>query len=194
VGYQVIGADGEMTGSTANSEKCAADIWQLIQIGVAVAPDDVFVSDIGYPPGEYSSETEAMIVNRFTFERIEKGPSKRSVDYELVKWLVERDATKLILCGWNVGSFDMPFFQRYLPQFSQLFSYRSVDLNAVCITIAGGMNNRFKKLKKSANWYAEERLEQLGTYSGVAKWHDAGYDAAAALLCWEYLRDRINRT
>lgn len=61
-------------------------------------------------------------------------------------------------------------------------SRRSVDLNAVCFTFAATAGSTWKGLKKRSKRYAEERL-------GRSEWHDAGYDAAAALLCWEYFKE-----
>jgi len=58
---------------------------------------------------------------------------------------------------------------------------RSVDLNAVCFTFAGTAGSRWKSLKKRSKRYVEGKL-------GRADWHDAGFDAAAALLSWEYFK------
>ncbi|MCA1704012.1 MAG: hypothetical protein LC808_12395 [Actinobacteria bacterium] len=168
-----IGVDGEMTGTDG------PDIHQLIQIGVATAPDEVFVSDIGYK--KWSEDAESMAVHGLSAERIRAAPGADAVDAELCKWLADKVVGAdrgLIVVGWNVAAFDLPYVRRYLPRFAGHLSRRSVDLNAVCFTFAGTAGSRWKRLKKRSKRYAEERL-------GRANWHDAGYDAAAALLACE---------
>jgi hypothetical protein len=66
-----------------------------------------------------------------------------------------------------------------------LLSRQSVDLNAVCFTIAGDASTRWKSLRRRAEKHAEKEL-------GRADWHDAGFDSTAALSSWEYLRTLIS--
>jgi hypothetical protein len=94
----------------------------------------------------------------------------------VTKWL--SDKVGLIAVGWNVCGFDLPYVRHYLPRLGSFISRRSVDLNAVCFTFAGGAGGRWKRLKRRSKRYAEERL-------GRAEWHDA----AAALLAWEYFKN-----
>ena len=87
--------------------------------------------------------------------------------------------------GWNVGAFDLPFVRDTLPGLASLLSRRSVDLNAVCFTLGGTLPyfgsrpkwNTWKRLSKEA------AQAELTAISVAPKWHDAGYDALAALTC-----------
>ena len=90
----------------------------------------------------------------------------------------------LIAVGWDVAAVDLPYISHYLPRFAALLSRQTVDLNAVCFTIAGDASFRWKSLRRNAERHAEEEL-------GRADWHDAGFDAAAALSSWNYLRALI---
>lgn len=172
-----VGVDGEMTGTDGPA------VHQLIQIGVATAPDGVFVSDIGYD--EWRQNEDSMRIHGFAPERIRAAPRPHVVDRNVTSWLSDKvvGAEKgLIAVGWNVCGFDLPYVRHYLPRLGSFISRRSVDLNAVCFTFAGDAGSRWKRLKKRSKRYAEERL-------GRAAWHDAGYDAVAALLAWEYFQN-----
>lgn len=182
-----VGLDGEMTGTTKKGEGQASEKYQLIQIGLSVEavgmPNATFVSDIGY--ASWNETKEAMEVNKFTAERIRAGPSGLKVDAEALTWLESKLGSgirDLHAVGWNVGSFDLPFVQKYLPNLGDRFSYRSVDLNSVVYAIVGpeGTFEEYDGLKAKAKQYAEKEL-------GEARWHDAGYDAAASLLAFRFL-------
>lgn len=85
------------------------------------------------------------------------------------------DPEGLIAVGWDVAAVDLPYISHYLPRLARLLSRQTVDLNAVCFTIAGDASLRWKSLRRKAEKHAEEEL-------GRADWHDAGFDAAAALF------------
>ncbi len=135
-------------------------VHQLIQIGVATAPDEVFVSDIGYE--DWNENPESMAVHGLSADRIRAAPRADAVDAD-------------------IAAFDLPYVRSYLPRFTSHLGRRSVDLNAVCFTFARTAGSRWKSLKKRSKRFAEEQLDS-------AQWHDAGYDAVAALLCWEYFK------
>lgn len=59
-------------------------------------------------------------------------------------------------------------------------------INAVVFTLARPHVISFDGLKKRSKKFAEEKL-------GEAKWHDAGYDDAAALWSWDWLRAQARR-
>lgn len=176
----LIGLDGEMTGSGSPEE------FQLIQIGVATLSGARWQSDIGH--SQYNSSEEAMKVNGFTDERVKAGPPETVVDGWLNQFLAEHKVLEKrgIAVGWNVGSFDMPFVRRYLPQSAKRFSYRSLDLNSVCFTIGEATGRTWQSVKEEAKAAAVKTI-------GFEKWHDAGYDAMAAIRAWEHLRDMITR-
>jgi hypothetical protein len=175
-----LGLDGEMTGSGSPLD------YQLIQIGVALMNGERFVSDIGFDT--WNQTQEAMEVNKFTDERIRAGPAQWGVDRALFDFLEGSGAQprRVVPIGWNVGSFDMPFVRQYLPRSAALFSYRTIDLNAVAFTVAAALGEDWKNLKKQAQKYADDHLGSLGTQR-----HDAGYDAAAAVWEWRWLMAKI---
>lgn len=171
-----IGVDGEMTGTDGPA------VHQLIQIGVATSPDEVFVSNIGFDA--WQENVESMQIHGLSPELIRSAPRPDDVDAALCGWLADKVVGAergLIPVGWNVAAFDLPYVRHYLPRFSTHLSRRSVDLNAVCFTVAGTAGSRWKTLRKRSKRFAEEKL-------GRADWHEAGYDAAAALLSWEYFK------
>lgn len=58
------------------------------------------------------------------------------IDLECRQWLQETtgitEQNKLIILGWNVASFDMPFVRKFLPKTAGQINRRSIDLNALC--------------------------------------------------------------
>lgn len=189
-----VGLDGEMTGTTKRGEGPAPEKYQLIQIGMATSVTDIFTSDIGFQV--WNSTEQAMAVNHFTPERIRAGPLPGMVDEEACKWLdakVGPGVRDIHAVGWNVGAFDMPFVNKYLPATGDRFSYRSVDLNSIVYGIIGleGTDKQYDRVKRAAKGYAETELKKV--YPNPA-WHDAGFDAAAGLLAFEYLSHRIAGT
>jgi hypothetical protein len=193
-----------MTGSGSRDRRNVAHKeYQLIQIGLAtmemgepptsnvvLRPETLkmFVSDIGHD--KWNSQPQAMEVNKFTSERIRAGPNREQVDDGANWWLDEylgAGKRDLHAVGWNVGSFDMPFVREYLPKLGDRFSYRSVDLNSILYSMAD-TENEYKELKGKAKARAESALRALGI---APAWHDAGYDAANALMAFKYLREEI---
>lgn len=77
-----IGVDGEMTGTDGPA------VHQLMQIGVATSPDEVFVSDIGY--NEWQQNEDSMRIHGFTPERIRAAPRPDTVDRDVTKWLSDK--------------------------------------------------------------------------------------------------------
>lgn len=198
-----VSLDGEMTGSGSREPSVVAHKeYQLIQIGLATMemgkrPDPVvlrpetlkmYVSDIGYDT--WNAQPQAMEVNKFTPERIRAGPMPGQVDLEANVWLnvhLGEGKRDLHAVGWNVGSFDLMFIREYLPLLGDRFSYRSVDLNSILYSVADTEDD-YKRLKGAAKSGAEVALRNMGVESA---WHDAGYDAAAALMAFKILRERI---
>jgi DNA polymerase III epsilon subunit-like protein len=160
---------------------------QLIQIGIAMLDGFEFGMDVGYDKGEFSFDPEARKVNGFTDERVEKAPRPVVVDNQLTGWLQARDVApkRGVAIGWNVGAFDLPFVHYYLPTAATRLSYRSIDLNAVCMTWAEANTIDWQTVKHAAKAHAEYRLKTEGKRP---QWHDATYDAWAALYSWLYLQ------
>jgi oligoribonuclease (3'-5' exoribonuclease) len=171
-----LGCDVETTCSAMPPE------GQIIQVGVALKNGDTFVSDIN--PGWFKFTEEARKVNGFTDERVRAAPPAAEVDERLSKWLKERGCTEncIVPVGLNCGSFDTPFLRYYLPKTMKLFSYRSVDLNAVMFTLAEVSGVLFKVIKSRAKDFAANPQP-----------HDAGADAKEALMMWDYLKYQMLR-
>jgi len=92
------------------------------------------------------------------------------------------------LVGWNVGSFDLQFLNRYLPQVARILSYQTIDLNAVVFAAADGHGISADDLKNDTKAFGERMtnidLPGLGA-------HDAAWDARAAVHEYNYLTTRI---
>lgn len=56
--------------------------------------------------------------------------------------------SSILPIGFNIGTFDMMFIKKYLPEFNKLFSYRAVDLNSIIYMEAEVNKVPYEKLKK----------------------------------------------
>ena len=174
---------------------------RLLQIGVCLIAERwkpllsgaKFVSDAGYPDFKTMERSaEADKVHGITLERIGRAPSIWDVDRELSLFLLTNGVgpKRGIAVGWNVGGFDMPFVRFYLPMSAQRLSYRTIDLNAVCMTLGSARGIPWTELKKRSKAYAREWI--CATDHELHA-HDAGYDAMEAVLCWQWLVSEIGR-
>ena len=173
-GLEFAGLDIETTGSDINNEAA------IIQIGVDLGTYKAFDSDIRPHEGALLQE-EAMRVNGFTAERMAAAPTAEEVDTKLAAWLEEQGVgeRRLIAIGWNVAGFDIPFVRKFLPKSARFLSYRTIDLNAIVFTLDPLQGQ--EKLKP----YLKKRAEE---YLSDAQWHDALFDASAALAIWQILQ------
>jgi hypothetical protein len=185
------GLDGEMTSADLRAG------GRLIQIGLAVGtePEERFCSLIGWDRGDFVADPTAMLVHGIPEEEIVAAPRPDRVDRDAEEWCLARGASEekraMVPVGWNVGAFDLPFVRQALPRTYRLLSRRTVDLNAVCFTLAGvawlgGSQPRWTGWRRLAKREAEDRLTALGIEPA---WHDAGYDALASLVSWRWLRE-----
>jgi hypothetical protein len=175
---------------------------RLIQAGLAVWSGDhgttveVFSSLVHQTEMEWSPEAAA--VHNIDRSRIERAPSAVEVDAAASAWLIERGAVPgertVVPVGLNVGSFDLPFFAQALPRTSSLLSHRVVDLNSLCFAFDGwspaGPNAAvgFQQWKQAMKATANAALAAQGW---PADDHDAGFDAAQALLGFWWLRSQF---
>ena len=195
----LIGLDGEM--SSADIETGG----KLIQAGAAAWKAEpggelnIFSSLIAQDEMEWSER--AAQVHNLTREEIAAGPTPAEVDEALYAWLLENGATEgkrmVVPIGFNVASFDMPFFRQSLPKASSLIARRAVDLNAMCFTFAGWDPNPttegardFAGWKRSLKKEANTLLRRSGF--AVAE-HDASFDAAQALVGLMWLKGEMSR-
>lgn len=190
----VVGLDCETSGSELSSGH------RLIQAGLAAhdgASVEIFSSLVGWPADSWSGNEwslEAEAVHRISRERLADAPPAEIVDADAAAWLLARGGRshfrRILTVGFNVGAFDHPFFARYLPRTRGLITHRHIDLNSVCFTLHGrphnGRSHTWQEWKEAAKQAAAAQLSHVG---GA---HDAGYDAAEALLAWVWLREQIN--
>ena len=162
-----------------------------IQLGLYAPDGAVFRSDIGGWHWDYRHvwSEEAFGIHNITKERLSIAPDRYEVQRMAMRFVEEHSAAwrgERLPVGWNVASFDMPFIRDYLPALSNVMSYRSVDLNAVVYATAEAHGLSSKELKIASKTFAEETLKELWPEEGPA-WHDAAYDAAAAIHSMTYL-------
>jgi DNA polymerase III epsilon subunit-like protein len=192
-----IGLDGEMSSADINTGGA------LIQAGAAsldpaTGTVEVFSSFIR-PPEGYEWSERAAAVHGISEEQLKDAPSAEQVDKELYAWLLAHGAIAerrvVVPVGLNVASFDLPFFKATLPRATALLARRSVDLNAVLFTLENWDPNPkteprdFSGWKRSMKTHANRVVLErgFGTHE-----HDAGFDAAQALIGWHWLRDQIH--
>jgi len=198
-----VGIDAEMTGTDYLTHR-------LIQVGFTVDARDsakCFRSDVGWENGNYRYQDEALVVNRFTHERIRTGPKVDEVESKLLTWFKEvgLEESSIIPVGFAVRTFDMPFINRTfstevmkyfirpkprgLPSDHSPFLYRCSDLTDYTLGMAYGIERSQRKLygeqawKRAGKEYAQRELAKAGV---EPDWHDALYDARAALLQMEF--------
>jgi hypothetical protein len=183
---RLIGLDGEISDSEL------ADGAVLVQIGVAFDACERFSTVLGWPADSDFRTNRAMAVHGIDPATIAAADPPAEVGAQLEQWLLARgadsDKRALVPVGYNVGAFALPFVRAYLPRTGQLLSRRVVDLNAFCLAYEGqdpyeGLLSTFSGWKRPANRYAAEKLAADGLEES---WHDAGDDAAAAILQLEF--------
>lgn len=187
----LAGLDIETTGLDMNENH------RLIQIGVYIEDTETgrtsrYTSDVR-PLGTIATSEEALLINGFTAKRIMDAPTQATVDAELFTLLKDCGYTydSLIPVGWNVVAFDMPFIQKELPLATKYFTYpcsthstRAIDLTALGLYYEYKTGTPYKELKKRIATEIELRL-------GKALWHDAGYDAQAAVEALKYFKELL---
>lgn len=187
-----IGLDCEMTGTNL-------DVHDVCQIGVFVPGRDPFVSDV-LPSQPHIFDPKALGVNGFTRDRLEAAPAAAMVDTQLLSWLEQRlEGADAHPVGWGVSYFDMPFVRKALPETWRRLSRRSVELTSVCFVLDGkkevlkggklGQTLGWKGWKRAAKRHAEELLAE---FYDQPCWHDAGYDARAAHVAYEFLKAAVH--
>ncbi len=191
----VIGLDGEMSASSRD------DGGKLIQAGFAAATSagiDVFSSLIRMDGGLWAEQAAA--VHQIPRAELSDAPAAPTVDEHAASWMRGHggrgDRRHLVPVGFNVGAFDLPFFLDTLPATMSYVSRRTIDLNAVCFFLDGshcparGEALDWRGWKAAGREFAAERLDTLGVAAGP---HDAGWDAAEALVCYDWMRSQAEQ-
>ena len=201
----LIGLDCEMTGTDWTAHK-------LIQIGLCLDPRDEtknFVADVGWPKGTYKYNQESLNVIKWDFDRIEAGDYDYEVENDILNWCAANDLKEksLVPVGYAVKTFDMPFVLNTFPRFAEYFIFpnvngpyrpylcRACDLTDVTYGMTYGRTGTAKSnkgrpedwgfdgWKRAGKQYAVAELTKLGD---TRTFHDAGYDAKAAMLALEF--------
>lgn len=164
-----------------------------IQLGIAAPDGTLFTSLIGGWDfdSQHAWDDEAFMVHGIPPEQLLDAPHASEVDADAAAFIEEHSNVwhgNRKVVGWNVAAFDMPFVRRWLPQTAYALSYQSADLNAICFALSEAHDESYKTLKKRSKEYA---AEQLYDQFPDEQWHDAGYDAAAAIHIWDYLKERV---
>ena len=186
----LIGLDGEMSDSDLGKGAV------LIQIGVCDDYGNTFESLIGHDAGWYQTE-QASAIHRIPDEDILMAERADQVDRRLYRWLEDRlnDARArgehgvlrpFVPVGWNVGGFDMPFVRKFLPMSSTLISRRSLDLNALCYSFEDAQVTYMGERRSFLQW-RDLAHEAASMVLGNEGWHDALFDAQAALEAYNFL-------
>ena len=185
-----IAIDGETTGKDITKGSA------LIQIGAAVYRDgQLHSTHLTFNPKDpdmvWSKEAEE--VHKISLEQIKNAELDASqVDDFLYDWLIKNEVNpeksyNNVAVGWNVASFDMPYIKKYLPKTFKLFSYNTVDLNAVCVALSGKKRLSTKEWKSAAKTYARTICPEREGYGE----HNAERDSVMSLGCFNFLRKGI---
>lgn len=176
----IAGIDIETTNSNP-------DTGGILSIGIFIPMQNEDIEFYGTvtPPRDVEWSYEACKVNGFTPEHIGEYHNYYWLDYYICAWLERYGFSpqrRLLPVGWNVGSFDMQYIRRYLPNLYKRCNYNCIDLNSIVSTlILCGWEPAVKRLVK------EEADQLLGNVDR----HNALYDAKAALMELELLKQRI---
>ena len=180
-----VGIDGEM--SCPDMELGG----KLIQIGMSVV-SPLGIETISYyirPPEDMYWEDRAAEVHKITQDQLKGAPHPEEVDELLYEWLVSHGANpkrrvKTVPVGFNITGFDMPFVKVTLPKTYSLFSKRTAELNGMLWMLHGKQGKSMEEWKEMSMEYARINMNSY-------KPHDAGWDSARHLLCFEYLRSAV---
>ena len=177
-----VGLDIETTGLEPSENH------RLIQFGIYFQRDgDTLVRDI-LPMGTMVLDPEAMKVNGFSLARIQAGSPNDEADEEIVQWLEAKgiEPDSLTAVGFNVGWFDQHgFIKKELPKTAKFFGRRSVDLTGITYLFSEIESKPREQVKNEIRDTVAKRLV------GKAMWHDAGYDARAAIETFVVMQEML---
>ncbi len=175
-----------------------------IELGLSLGAGLNWSSLVGwrFDTPAFTWDDESAKIHRLSKEEVFEADPASVVERNASVWLELLTGTgvgsvkphSLVAVGWNVGSFDFPFIRRYMPGLDALFSYRFMDLNAVCFSLAEAGRRRAWQPDQAIGfegWKKRTKAAAERTMGGKPRWHDAGYDATAGLMAWYWLCDRI---
>lgn len=183
-----IGVDGEMSHNEINENAA------LLQLGLAVRDTEGKMQHFNTtmkPVEPYMWDEAAANVHGFTREQVNGwGITVADADMLLSDWLASvgcrvSKRSENVAVGFSVGSFDMLFVKKFLPQTFSFFSRRFYDLNALVYMLSIKTGESFLTVKRNV---MEEVVEQIG-YDNA---HDAGWDAIMHVIFMETVLDKLN--
>jgi DNA polymerase III epsilon subunit-like protein len=191
----IIGLDCETSGTDLSQNHA------LIETGLAFFNESnglLVFSSLVSPSTSFSWSESSASIHNIALSDVIKAPSHDTVDNLCVNFLDSLPVTPapehpdFIAVGFNVASFDFPFFAKFLPKTFSLFSYRAIDINSLCFLLDGFPYNGsvlyFNDWKLLAK---QQSLKFLQENSLTGSEHRAGFDAALGLGCFLFLRNVI---
>lgn len=189
----VLGMDLETNGSTQPPAV-------PIQIGIfGISPNGgtiTYESMIYWPhlhTQHWSSEAEE--IHGFSYNDMRQGQPVSKVVADIRNLFAAQQVVKPWCTGFNVAGFDLATLGYWSGPLWNLFSHRSVDLNALCQYLGSiGLPRtdspkpwNFQTLKKRVKRLAAAKLDADGwDRSNI---HDAFYDAMLAYEVWNILQE-----
>lgn len=181
-----VGVDGEMSHNDVD------DGGALIQLGVSVRVDGELsgFDTVMKPDFDYMWDETAASVHGYSKTQVDSWDvGYAEADITLHDWLLSvgcrpNKRVDTVGVGFSVGSFDMPFVRKFLPETFKLFSRRFLDLNSLIYLLSTKTGASFNNVKENI---MGEVVERVG-YDGS---HDAGWDAKMHLLFWEIIQERL---
>ena len=184
----------------------------LIQAGLAGFSSDnslQIFSSLAKPSESFPWDESSAEIHGISKVSLESAPSYEIVDSNACAFInrlypdldyssdlssLENESKRtLYAVGFNVGSFDFLFFDKFLPSTLAMFSHRTVDLNSLCLLLHDlpfeGQARSWLEWKVLAKNNATVFLSDNGI-TGLE--HDAGFDAALALGCFFFLRSVLS--
>jgi len=172
-----VGADCETSGTTEEHQMLS---WGMYINNTTYKHWNIAHSNVFLSPS-------AMRVNKMKAQDLDKGVSTNVFSQELLAWINDNlgqfdkhnSVNKVVIVGFNVGSFDRPFLKRTVQgRTINKFSHYTIDLNAILMGLLGQeraevAKQALKKEARSMMSIQDPEIVELGA-------HNALYDAAEA--------------
>lgn len=162
-----------------------------LRIGGWKWADDPWLTRVGQPTWEWNYQSAK--IHNITKEELENVQPVADVD-EFVRQILDdhhsptrNDKAVYCMIGWNVAGFDRPFVEKHMPLTFERFSYRTIDLNAICYALAEPNVRSYDTIKNRSKQYGADKV------GGPEMAHQAGWDAATSFYAYLYLRDLVRQ-
>ena len=163
----------------------------ILSIGITVSFNGLedfqsFYREITYD--ELIVMPNSIKVNKIDLSNQSGKISVKKADEEAASFIKKHyhDELKPMPVGLSVGSFDMQFIKRQMPNLSNKLNVRSVDLNSLIYLYAEKHSINFTEAKESLSNTAIIKTNSLGL--GVEK-HNALYDAVYSLALYLEIKE-----